>query len=428
MASDEQKNIKMKYKIAAPPIIDTIVNLPASKSISNRALVIHAFTKGNVKPVNLSDCDDTEVIVNALRDMPPIIDIKAAGTAMRFMTAFLACTTSGEHIITGTERMRHRPIGILVDALRRLGADITYKGAEGYPPLLINGRQLDGGRIEVPGNVSSQYISALLIAGAAMRNGLELHLTGDIISRPYIDLTLCTMRDFGAKVEWTGPDTIEVKAQPYQPTPYLIENDWSSASYWYEILALNGMEESKVRLNGLTDGSRQGDSVARYLFSLLGVKTTFDVKEKGVPTTVTLKCHPPKLPRLEFSFVNQPDLTQTYVVTCALLGIHFHFKGLSTLRIKETDRIEALKIEMAKLGYVVESNNNNDLIWDGQRCQADMHPIIDTYDDHRMALAFAPASTKISGLRINNPSVVTKSYPHYWEDLQIAGFKIEEEP
>ena len=427
MASDQQKSIKMKYKIAAPPIIDTIVNLPASKSISNRALVIHAFTKGTVKPDNLSDCDDTEVIVNALRDMPPVIDIKAAGTAMRFMTAFLACTTSGEHIITGTERMRHRPIGILVDALRRLGADITYKGAEGYPPLLINGRQLDGVHIEVPGNVSSQYISALLIAGAAMRNGLELHLTGDIISRPYIDLTLCTMRDFGAKVEWTGPDTIEVKAHPYQPTPYLIENDWSSASYWYEILALNGMEESKVRLNGLTDGSRQGDSVAKYLFSLLGVKTSFDVKEKGVPTTVTLKCHPPKLPRLEFSFVNQPDLTQTYVVTCALLGIHFHFKGLSTLRIKETDRIEALKIEMAKLGYVVESNTNNDLIWDGKRCQADIHPTIDTYDDHRMALAFAPAAAKISGLRINNPTVVTKSYPHYWEDLQLAGFKIEEE-
>ena len=187
------------------------------------------------------------------------------------------------------------------------------------------------------------------------------------------------------------------------------------------------MEESKVRLNGLTDGSRQGDSVAKYLFSLLGVKTSFDVKEKGVPTTVTLKCHPPKLPRLEFSFVNQPDLTQTYVVTCALLGIHFHFKGLSTLRIKETDRIEALKIEMAKLGYVVESNTNNDLIWDGKRCQADIHPTIDTYDDHRMALAFAPAAAKISGLRINNPTVVTKSYPHYWEDLQLAGFKIEEE-
>ncbi len=418
----------MRYKIAAPTIIDTTVDLPASKSISNRALVIHAFTKGDVHPNNLSDCDDTEVIVNALKDMPPTIDIKAAGTAMRFMTAFLASTESGEHIITGTERMLHRPIGILVDALRRLGADITYKGAEGYPPLLIRGQQLDGGHIEVPGNVSSQYISALLIAGAAMREGLELHLTGNIISRPYIDLTLCTMRDFGAKVEWTGPDTIEVKAQPYKPTSYFIENDWSSASYWYEMLALNGDEESVVRLNGLTDGSRQGDSMTRYLFSLLGVKTTFGVKDKGVPTTVTLKYHPANISRLDFSFINQPDLTQTYVVTCALLGINFHFKGLSTLRIKETDRIEALKTEMIKLGYVLKSNHDNDLIWDGQRCQADIHPVIDTYDDHRMALAFAPAAIRTSGLRINNPSVVTKSYPRYWEDLRNAGFQIDEEP
>ena len=420
------KKQKMRYKIATPPIIDTTVNLPASKSISNRALVIHAFTGGSTYPDNLSDCDDTEVIVNALHDMPPIINIKAAGTAMRFMTAFLASTTSGEHIITGTNRMRHRPIGILVDALRRLGADITYTDAEGYPPLLIRGRQLDGGRIDVPGNVSSQYISALLIAGAAMRHGLILHLTGNIISRPYIDLTLCTMRDFGAQVEWTGPDTIEVKAQPYRTTTYFIENDWSAASYWYEILALNGNEESVVRLNGLTDGSRQGDSVARYLFSLLGVKTTFGVKEIGLPTTVSLKCLRATLPRLEFSFINQPDLTQTYVVTCALMGIPFHFKGLSTLRIKETDRIEALKTEMAKMGYVVRSNADNDLIWSGERCQADIHPIIDTYEDHRMALAFAPAAIRFPGLQINNPLVVTKSYPHYWEDLRQAGFQIEE--
>ena len=417
----------MRYKITFPQIIDTTVDLPASKSISNRALVIHALTGGRTLPENLSDCDDTEVIIRALRDMPPVIDIKAAGTSMRFLTAYLSVTDSGEHIITGTDRMLHRPIGILVDALRRLGADISYEGVEGYPPLHIRGRRLEGGYLEVPGNVSSQFISALLMAGPAMLHGMELHLIGGIISRPYIDLTLCMMRDFGANVEWTGPDTIQVLAQPYRATSYFIENDWSAASYWYEILALSG-QDSTVRLNGLTDGSRQGDSVARYLFSLLGVKTTFGVTAKGVPTTITLRRHTTTLPRLEFSFINQPDLAQTYVVTCALLGIPFHFKGLSTLRIKETDRIDALMIEMRKLGYVLTTNPDNDLIWSGERCEAEAAPVIDTYEDHRMALAFAPAASKFPGLRINNPGVVTKSYPHYWDDLRRAGFQIEEEP
>jgi 3-phosphoshikimate 1-carboxyvinyltransferase len=416
----------MRYKITAPEALDTSIKLPASKSISNRALVIHALTGGNQMPANLSDCDDTEVIVRALRDMPYTIDIKAAGTAMRFMTAYLAVTDSGEHVITGTERMQHRPIGILVEALRRLGADIEYVGAEGYPPLRIRGRQLEGGAVEMEGNVSSQFISAMLIAGAAMRQGMELRLTGSIISRPYIDLTLCTMRDFGAEVEWTGPNTIRVSARPYRPTPYFIENDWSAASYWYEMVALSD-GEYQVKLEGLTDGSRQGDSVVRYLMSLLGVRTKFGVLDKGVPTTVTLSSHPIKLPRMEYNLVNQPDLAQTMIVTCALKDIPFHFRGLGTLRIKETDRIEALKRELAKLGYVVKSNADNDLIWDGSRCQADIHPVIETYDDHRMALAFAPAALRFPDLRINNPSVVTKSYPQYWDHLRSAGFVIEEE-
>ena len=417
----------MRYSITAPNHIDTTILLPASKSISNRALIIHALANGNEMPQNLSDCDDTEVIVRALKDNPYEIDIKAGGTAMRFMTAYLAVTPSGEHELTGTERMQHRPIGPLVDALRRLGAKIEYKKAEGYPPLLIEGRQLDGGVVEMEGNISSQYISAMLMAGPVMRHGMELHLTGDIISRPYIDLTLCTMRDFGAEVEWTGPNTIQVQPRSYRQTPYFIENDWSAASYWYEILSLCD-DDSSVRLDGLTDGSRQGDSVARYLFSMLGVKTTFGVTEKGVPTTVKLNRHHTVIPRIVFDFVNQPDLAQTFVVTCALLNIPFHFKGLHTLRIKETDRIEALKTEMRKLGFVVESNESNDLIWDGERCAPMPHPVIMTYEDHRMALAFAPAAIKFPGLRIDTPTVVTKSYPRYWEDLKKAGFKIEEEP
>ena len=416
----------MRYKITAPETLDTTVKLPASKSISNRALVIHALSGGNQMPDNLSDCDDTEVIVRALRDMPYTIDIKAAGTAMRFMTAYLAVTDSGEHIITGTERMQHRPIGILVEALRRLGADIEYVGAAGYPPLRIRGRQLEGGTVEMEGNVSSQFSAAMLIAGAAMRQGMELRLTGSVISRPYIDLTLCTMRDFGAEVEWTGPDTIRVCARHYCPTPYFIENDWSAASYWYEIVALSG-GHYHVQLEGLTDGSRQGDSVVRYLMSLLGVRTKFGVLDKGVPTTVTLSSHPIRLPRMEYNLINQPDLAQTMVVTCALMDIPFHFHGLSTLRIKETDRIVALIRELGKLGYVVKSNADNDLIWDGTRCEVKAHPVIDTYDDHRMALAFAPAALRFPEIRINNPSVVTKSYPQYWDHLRAAGFVIEEE-
>ncbi len=416
----------MRYSITAPSHLDTTIDLPSSKSISNRALVIHALSGGSVLPDNLSDCDDTEVIVRALRDMPPVIDIKAAGTAMRFLTAFLAVTDSGEHLITGTERMKHRPIGTLVDALRRLGADIEYAEEEGFPPLRIRGRQLEGGQLEIPSNISSQYISALLIAAPAMRNGMELHLSGDVISKPYIELTLCTMRDFGAEVEWTGPDTIEVQPRPYKSRPYFIENDWSSASYWYEMLLLAD-DESEVRLTGLTDGSRQGDSMARYLFSLLGVKTTFASTEKGIPTTITLRRRSITLPRLEYSFISQPDLTQTFVLACVLKGIPFHFEGLSTLRIKETDRIEALMKELLKLGFVVRTNAANDLIWTGERCQPDVHPVIHTYEDHRMALAFAPAALQFPGLRIDNPSVVTKSYPRFWDDLRLAGYQITEE-
>ena len=416
----------MQFVITAPSYLDTDIDLPSSKSISNRALVMHALSDGNTFPDNLSDCDDTQVMLSALRDMPPVIDIKAAGTAMRFLTAYLAVTESGEHVITGTERMKHRPIGTLVDALRRLGADIEYIEEEGYPPLRIRGHQLDGGWIEVPGNISSQYISALLIAAPAMRNGMNLHLASGVISKPYIELTLCTMRDFGAEVDWTGPDSIEVKPCPYRSRPYFIENDWTSASYWYEMMSLAD-EDSEVRLSGLTDGSLQGDSMVRYLFSMLGVRTTFANTEKGVPTTITLRHHPISLPRLDYSFVNQPDLAQTVVLACVLKNIPFHFQGLNTLRIKETDRIEALKRELLKLGYVVRSNAFNDLIWTGERCEADIHPIIDTYQDHRMAMAFAPAARLFPGLRIDDPFVVTKSYPRFWEDLRRAGYQIVEE-
>ena len=422
---NQDYNIKMtQYLIKAPRLQNAMVSLPASKSISNRALIIYALSGGQQLPQNLSDCDDTQVILDALRDMPEEINIKAAGTAMRFMTAYLS-VMQGTHVLTGTERMKQRPIGILVDALRKLVADISYEGKEGYPPLRITGQQIDGGVLEIEGSVSSQYISALLMIGPVLKKGLELKLMGDIISRPYIDLTLWMMREYGADAEWTSNDTITVKPKPYVNRDYVIESDWSGASYWYEILALSGEREAQVVLNGLTDGSKQGDSVVRYIFSLLGVKTVFQSKTSGKPQDVTLKCNGRCVPKLEYDFVNSPDLAQTVIVTCAAKDIPFHFKGLATLKIKETDRIEAMKREMRKLGYVLHDRNDSELIWTGERCEPSMEEGIDTYNDHRMALSFAPFAMKSGSLIINNPEVVTKSYPSFWQNLREAGFEIE---
>lgn len=414
----------MQYTIKAPAKLNTNISLPASKSISNRALIIYALSGGSKLPQNLSDCDDTNVIINAIRYMPDVIDIRAAGTAMRFMTAYLS-VMRGTHVITGTERMKHRPIGVLVDALRRLGAEISYVGEEGFPPLRITGNTLTGGVLEIPGNISSQYISAVLMIGAVLKEGLELHLTGDIISRPYIDLTLWMMREFGADAEWSGGDTISVKPQPYKNIAYFIENDWSGASYWYEMVALSKDRDATVQLSGLMDGSKQGDSVVKYIFSLLGVKTIFQSKKEGRLQTVTLKKSGRCVPRLEYDFVNSPDLAQTVIATCCGLGVPFHFRGLSTLKIKETDRIDAMKREMLKLGYVLQDLNGSELKWDGTRCQPLPQAVIGTYEDHRMALSFAPLSLR-QPVTISQPQVVTKSYPHYWEDMKKAGFDIVE--
>ena len=413
-----------QYRLTAPKQLHTTVKLPASKSISNRALIIYALSGGQHLPQNLSNCDDTEVIINALKEMPEEINIKAAGTAMRFMTAYLS-VTPGSHVLTGTERMKHRPIGILVDALRKLGADISYIGEEGYPPLRITGKKLNGGLLEIQGNVSSQYISALLMVGPMLKEGLTLRMLGETISRPYIDLTLWMMGEFGADAEWTGSDTIVVKPKPYEGRDYYIESDWSGASYWYEMLAICPDTTSEVRLTGLMDGSKQGDSIARYIFSLLGVKTEFESKEAGKPQTVTLKRNGRCVPKLEYDFINAPDLAQTFVLTCIAKNIHFHFKGLSTLKIKETDRILALRTELRKLGYVLEEHNGCELSWNGERCEPLAGKGIDTYEDHRMALSTAPFSFIQVGLLINNPQVVTKSYPQFWDDLQAAGFLIE---
>ena len=408
-----------RIKVSAPAHpIDCKILLPSSKSISNRALIINALGKGTYQPENLSECDDTQVMVRALQAGPDeTIDIMAAGTAMRFLTAYLS-VTPGKRIITGTQRMQQRPIQVLVNALRELGADINYTNNKGYPPLEITGSSLDKERISLPGNISSQYISALLMIAPTLTHGLTIQLTGDIISRPYIQLTIQLMKDFGADARWTKENELRVEPQLYKSIPYYIESDWSAASYWYQIAAL--APEATITLPKLMANSYQGDSKVAELFGWLGVETSY--QEDGV----TLTKGTPKVEYMEYDFINQPDLAQTFVVTCALLGIPFRFTGLQSLKIKETDRIVALIKEMRKLGFVIKDSENSILSWEGERCTRE-EGAIDTYEDHRMAMAFAPASLKISDLFINNPQVVSKSYPRYWENLQTAGFIIKEE-
>lgn len=409
----------MQIKVTAPAKIHTTIQLPSSKSISNRALIINALGNGTFRPENLSDCDDTQVMIHALNDGKETIDIMAAGTAMRFLTAYLS-VTPGQRIITGTQRMQQRPIQVLVNALRELGAEIEYTVNDGFPPLRITGQELKKDTISLPGNVSSQYISALLMIAPALRNGLTITLTGEIISRPYINLTLQLMNDFGAQADWLNDHQLKVEPKTYHSIPFYVESDWSAASYWYQIMALCREQEAEVTLPGLFATSYQGDSKVADLFRLLGVETIYGNK------TVTLQKTGKTAERLDYDFINQPDLAQTFVVTCALMNIPFRFTGLQSLKIKETDRMAALIKEMEKLGYVLSESEGSVLSWEGEKCETTANAAIDTYEDHRMAMAFAPACMVRPEVRINNPQVVSKSYPHYWEDLKKAGFMIKE--
>ena len=408
----------MRYTVSAPAALHATIQLPASKSISNRALILHSLAHGNILPCNLSDCDDTMVMTRALNGNSEHIDILAAGTAMRFLTAYLS-VTPGIRTITGTQRMQQRPIRILVDALRELGAQIEYAGNEGFPPLRITGTELKGEEISLAGGVSSQYISALLMIGAVLPKGLRLHLTGHIISRPYINLTLQLMCDFGARADWTSENSITVSPGGYTDTPFTVESDWSAASYWYQMMAICGGE---IELLGLFPHSYQGDSRGAEVFARLGVHTAYT--DRGVKLTRTSA----SVTRLDEDMVDIPDLAQTFVVTCCLMDIPFRITGLQSLKIKETDRITALITELRKLGYIVRSEQDSILLWNGERCPADEAPVIATYEDHRMAMAFAPLAFKFPQLQINHPEVVTKSYPHFWEDLKAVGFSITEKP
>jgi len=435
------------YHIQAPGTLQTSILLPSSKSISNRALIINALCK-SPKPIrNLSACDDTEVVIKALHKKKEVIDVGAAGTAMRFLTAYFA-GQPGHYTLTGTDRMKNRPIRLLVDALRSAGAHIEYLEKEGFPPLHIKGQTLKGGDIEIDGSISSQYISALLMMAPAMTHGLRVHLTGQIISRTYINITIQLMRQYGVNV-FQEDQTIAVPPQQYTSVDdFTVESDWSAASYWYEMIALCKNDAAAVSLPGLWRDSLQGDACIADLFETLGVETFF------TPSGVTLtkkrrtvnnaggtdaageisaltKVDIP----LVFDFTSMPDMAQTVVVTCVALQIPFRFTGLQSLKIKETDRLLALQTELKKLGYLLEIYNDHTLAWNGERCPPVIGrneaiqppPVFATYDDHRMAMAFTPVSLYMeSGIYIAGPEVVSKSYPSFWNDLKKANFIITE--
>ena len=405
----------MDIKVTAPSVVHGEIRLPFSKSISNRVLLLNKLSKNRLMPENVAVCDDSDMMRGALAAQSGVVNTGAAGTATRFSLAYLSMLP-GEYELTGSERMKQRPIRILVDALRRIGADIEYLENEGYLPLKIKGKELQGGEIELSGGVSSQYISALLMIAPYTRQGVKLTLTGDIISLPYIKMTISLMSLYGAAPQMKG-NVITVPSGRYNPLPYKVEADWSAASYWYGFVAL--AKEADVILTGLDNRSIQGDSKVASLFTPLGVATEYN------DGFVRLrKCNfVNKL--YEADLTDTPDLAQTLVVTAVMKGVHFKMSGLQSLRIKETDRISALVNEMRKLGFVLDDSIPGTLIWNGERCEEMQDIEIDTYDDHRMAMSFAIASYIYPQLKIKSSEVVTKSYPTFWEDLLKVGFEIE---
>lgn len=409
----------MNYRIIAPRRIEGEIDLPASKSISNRVLLLNALCATPGRLSNLAQCDDTDAVLSALAQPDASeVNIGAAGTAMRFLTAYFATREGRKVVIDGTERMRQRPIGVLVDALRQLGADIEYVEAEGYPPLKITGTRLHGGALTVCGSVSSQYITAILLI-APVIGGIALTIEGGIMSRPYIDMTLALMDRYGVKAEWRE-NVIHVPAGEYTALDFTVEADWSAASYWWAMQAI--VPQSRITLKGLELQSLQGDSRIAELMSQMGVTGNWCGRYLDLRSNGGVGCCCSTFADLS----GTPDIAQTLVVMLCLMGRPFRITGLRTLRIKETDRLEALRIELRKLGYVVKVEGDDAISWHFDTTAAEAAPHISTYHDHRMAMAFAPAAIRFPGLIIDDAQVVSKSYPLFWEHLRQAGFKIEE--
>ena len=398
---------------AETKIINGEVNLTASKSESNRVLIIRALCEKHFPIYNLAAAKDTETMINLLAEEKTTKDVGPAGTTMRFLTAFYA-NTPGKWVLTGSERMRNRPIAILVDALETLGAKIKYLEKEGCPPLEIEGGNLKGGKISIDGSVSSQYLSALLLIAPTLPGGLEMELTGKIASIPYLKMTLTLIAEFGAKYSFEN-NIIKIEEGKYQAKEFTVEADWSAASYWYQIAAL--ADEANITLKGLKEVSLQGDSAIVDMFKNFGVQSTFE------GTQVTLeKTNSATADSFDYDFSDCPDVAQTLAATIAGLNIKGHFKGLESLRIKETDRIAAIKKELEKFGASIDILPNDELKVNNGSMHS-FNGIIETYDDHRVAMSIAPLCLKVDSIEIEEPNVVAKSYPNFWKDLAGKGLK-----
>ncbi|MEL0226062.1 MAG: 3-phosphoshikimate 1-carboxyvinyltransferase [Flavobacteriaceae bacterium] len=392
------------------------LTITGSKSETNRLLLLQALYP-NLIIENQSNSDDSLAMHKALHSQEKTRDIHHAGTAMRFLTAFFATKENSDIILTGSHRMQERPIALLVDALNALGGNITYDKEKGFPPLKIIGKQLEGGEVTLPANISSQYISALLLIAPKLTSGLRLHLEGEITSLPYIKMTLALLERLGIKTSFEGK-TIEI---PFHATiekqTQVVESDWSSASYWISTLSL--VEEGEIHLSNYREDSLQGDAVLRKIYRQLGVESDFEGN-----TLILKKNTNFVLPeKIELDLVEAPDIAQTIAVSCYGLGVACNLTGLHTLKIKETDRLLALEKELSKLGAIITVDDKSLQLAATQNFQRNQS--IDTYHDHRMAMAFAPLGLKIP-LHINDAGVVSKSYPSFWKDMKSTGFQVIE--
>lgn len=391
------------------------IAVTGSKSETNRLLLLQALFP-NITLANTSNSDDSEVMQKALKGNDEIVDIHHAGTAMRFLTAYFAVNEGREVVLTGSPRMKERPIKVLVEALQQLGAQISYENEEGYPPIRIKGQKITNNKVSIPANVSSQYISALLLVAPKLENGIELTLVGEITSIPYIKMTLALLNDLQIQTSFEG-NVIKVYPKPEVASKVMtVESDWSSASYFFSLVALS--DTATIALSSYKGTSLQGDSALVEIYAKIGVETYF---EENKMTLTKIKNF--NFEDVTFDLNNTPDIAQTIVVTCLGLGIGCHLTGLHTLKIKETDRLEALRIEMTKLGANITVTNDSLTLAASNHINSNVS--IATYNDHRMAMAFAPLALKVP-IIIDNAEVVSKSYPDFWEDLKTLGFKISE--
>ena len=390
------------------------IKITGSKSETNRLLFLQSLFP-NFKIQNKSNSDDSSIMQAALKSTSDFIDINHAGTAMRFLTSYFSQLEGREVILTGSERMQQRPIKILVDALRSLGASIEYEKKQGYPPLRIKGKKLDGGTISLPADVSSQYISSLIMLGAVLKAGIELNLKGTITSMPYINMTLDLLKRLGIKTEFKGHRILVKNTSKLKNTIQVVESDWSSASYFFSIAALS--DKAKIYLSNYKSNSLQGDSILRIIYKQLGVNSYFEgnnliLEKENISSPKSIK----------WDLSNAPDIAQTIAVSCYGLGVACDLEGLHTLKIKETDRLVALDTELSKLGAKISVTNKSLHLASDQDFQKGI--TISTYNDHRMAMAFAPLALKIP-LSVKKAEVVSKSYPSFWEDLNSLNFKID---